>query len=385
MPPWCRLLRLRPANPSSRLPMPTAELPRRPSAAPSAWPVRRAGLAAWSVGAALLAMAPAWAPAWAQAPLPAVACTALADDAVRLACYDRLHGRPAPVTAPAAPAVQLALAVPAAAPSRLERRWDLTAASVGPLFAPRPYKPVYVLPVTWSDDVNTRPSSPAPERSVTETLPLRDVEAKYQLSLKALLGRELLGSPVNLWGGYTQSSRWQVYNGAISRPFRETNYEPELMLVWPLDQRLLGWHLRAATLALNHQSNGRSLPLSRSWNRVIGTLAFERDNWVVELRPWLRLREKAGADDNPDIEDHIGRAELLLGRYWGEQALNLQLRHSLRGGGRSRGSMQLEWVFPLSGALHGHLQWFTGYGESLVDYNLRQNKIGLGVTIAGWR
>jgi phospholipase A1 len=214
---------------------------------------------------------------------------------------------------------------------------------------------------------------------------LRDIEAKYQLSLKALLGRELLGSPVNLWGGYTQSSRWQVYNGAISRPFRETNYEPELMLVWPLQQQVLGWRFQAATVSLNHQSNGRSLPLSRSWNRIIGTLAFERDEWVVEFRPWMRLREKANADDNPDIEDHIGRAELLLGRYWGEQALNLQLRHSLRGGARSRGSMQLEWVFPLSGVLHGHLQWFTGYGESMVDYNIRQNRIGLGVTIAGWR
>ncbi len=327
--------------------------------------------------------------------LPAVECTALADDALRLACYDRLHGRSAP-PAPAAeaPRSQATLGaqphgevrpLPAEPPSRLDRRWDLTAASVGPLFAPRPYKPVYVLPATWSDQVNVRPSSPAPERSVSEDLPLRDIEAKYQLSLKALLGRGLLGSPVNLWGGYTQSSRWQVYNGAISRPFRETNYEPELMLVWPLQQQVLGWRFHAATVSLNHQSNGRSLPLSRSWNRIIGTLAFERDDWVVELRPWLRLREKAGADDNPDIEDHIGRAELLLGRYWGEQALNLQLRHSLRGGARSRGSVQLEWVFPLSGVLHGHLQWFSGYGESMVDYNIRQNRIGLGVTIAGWR
>lgn len=350
----------------------------------------------WGASAALAAL-PAMA-ATPEAPADAAACIALPDDAARLACYDRLHGRPAGgPPAPAGPDAQAA--APAAAPqrllmppprlpsadepSRLGRRWELSA-SEGPLFAPRPYKPVYVLPVTWSDHVNRRPGSPAPERSVNEDLPLREVEAKYQLSLKALLGRDLLGSPVSLWGGYTQSSRWQVYNGAISRPFRETNYEPELMLVWPLDQRWLGWRLRLASLALNHQSNGRSLPLSRSWNRVVGTLAFERGEWVAELRPWLRLRE-GGSDDNPDIEDHIGRGELVLGRYWGEHALNLQLRHSLRGGSRSRGSAQLEWVFPLTGSLHGYLQWFTGYGESLVDYNLRQNKIGLGVTIAGWR
>ncbi len=376
---------------SPRRPLPALRLPRAaPCAAAVAW--------RWAapLAAGLALAAPAGAVTAPPPSLPAVECTALADDALRLACYDRLHGRrtlPAPAAeAPFPPATLQAQPEGGAPrppsaepPSRLDRRWDLTAGSVGPLFAPRPYKPVYVLPATWSDRVNVRPSSPAPERSVTETLPLRDIEAKYQLSLKALLGRELLGSPVNLWGGYTQSSRWQVYNGAISRPFRETNYEPELMLVWPLQQQVLGWRFQAATVSLNHQSNGRSLPLSRSWNRIIGTLAFERDEWVVEFRPWMRLREKANADDNPDIEDHIGRAELLLGRYWGEQALNLQLRHSLRGGARSRGSMQLEWVFPLSGVLHGHLQWFTGYGESMVDYNIRQNRIGLGVTIAGWR
>jgi phospholipase A1/A2 len=157
------------------------------------------------------------------------------------------------------------------------------------------------------------------------------------------------------------------------------------MLVMPLQAELLGWQLRMASLALNHQSNGRSLPLSRSWNRIIGSLAAERGDWVAEFRPWVRIKETVADDDNPDIEDHVGRAELLLGRYWGEQALTLQLRHSLRSGSNSRGSAQADWVFPLAGALHGYLQVFSGYGESLVDYNLRQNKIGLGVTIAGWR
>ena len=78
----------------------------------------------------------------------------------------------------------------------------------------------------------------------------------------------------------------------------------------------LGWQLRMGSVALTHQSNGRSLLLSRSWNRVIGTLALERDGWVAELRPWLRIREPPADDDNPGIENRIGRAEVLLGRYW---------------------------------------------------------------------
>lgn len=320
-------------------------------------------------------------PAAAQA--SAADCTVLAEPTARLACYDRLHGRAEPAAAPAS-AARVPNPATAEPDSQLSARWDLDGQR-GALFAPRAYKPVYLLPATWTDRVNRTPTSPTPDHSVSEPLNLKAVEAKYQLSLKTKFAHELFGLPVGLWGGYTQSSRWQVYNGADSRPFRETNYEPELMLVAPLDTPLLGWRLRLAGLSLNHQSNGRALPLSRSWNRVIGTLAAERGDWMAELRPWVRLGESASDDDNPDIEDHIGRAELRIARYSGEHALALQLRHSLRGGARSRGSVQLDYVFPLAGALHGQLQLFSGYGESLIDYNLRQTKAGLGVTIAGWR
>jgi phospholipase A1/A2 len=310
-------------------------------------------------------------------------CVGLTDDTQRLACYDRVHGRalPAPARTPA-PADGAPTA--AAGGVSLGPRWDLDGQR-GELFAPRVHRPVYLLPATWTDRVNLRPSSPAPDHTVTEDQVLRALEAKYQLSLKTKFSHGLLGTPVSLWGAYTQSSRWQVYNGAASRPFRETNYEPELILAMPLQGELAGWNLRLGSLALNHQSNGRSLPLSRSWNRVIGTLGVERGAWTMELRPWLRIRESADSDDNPDVEDYVGRGELRIARHGGDHGLVLQLRHSLRGGDRSRGSAQLEWAFPLSGALHGYLQVFGGYGESLVDYNLRQTKVGLGVAIAGWQ
>ena len=326
----------------------------------------------------------------------ATECLAHADDRVRLACYDRLHGRsaltpvpqPAPVTA-ASPSDIAGGSAPAPVPragteTLLSQRWDLDGQR-SLMFAPRAHQPVYILPATWTDRVNRSPASPAALHSVTDPLELKAVEVKYQLSLKAKFGENLLGTPLSLWGAYTQSSRWQVYNGAASRPFRETNYEPELILVWPLRQALLGWDLRLASLSLNHQSNGRSLPLSRSWNRVIASAAFERGEWVAEVSAWRRLRENPADDDNPDIQNFIGRGELHVGRYWGDHAVSLQLRHSLRGSDAARGSAQFDWVFPISGALHGYFQLFSGYGESLVDYNLRQNKLGLGVTIAGWR
>jgi len=315
-------------------------------------------------------------------------CVRIDDDAARLVCYDRAHKRdpvPAGVRNPGAGAAAVAPAPGGAAPSPFDDRWDLDGRRKGELFFPRAYKPVYVLPATWTDRVNERPNSPSPPNSVTDPLVLRPMEVKYQLSLKAKLWEDLLGTPLRVWGGYTQSSRWQVYNGHESRPFRETNYEPELILAWPLDRTLWGWRLRQLSLTLNHQSNGHALPLSRSWNRVIGEAAFERGDWTMQLRPWSRLNERPTDDDNPDISDHIGRAEVLFTGKLGRQVVAATLRHSLRGGGRSRGSAMLEWAFPIDGALHGYAQWFGGYGESLIDYNHRQNKFGLGVSIVEWR
>lgn len=158
-------------------------------------------------------------------PIQVVECTAIQGDAQRLACYDRLHRRVGqvppersaqdPAPGPAEPAPD--------APTRLSARWDLDG-QTATLFAPRAYRPVYLLPATWTDRINRLPNSPSDGRSVSEALELKAAETKYQISLKAKFGENLLGTPLSLWGGSTQSSRWQVYNSPASRPFRETNY-----------------------------------------------------------------------------------------------------------------------------------------------------------------
>jgi len=317
-------------------------------------------------------------------------CTRIDDDAARLRCYDRAHKRepiPAGVSQPSPPPAEPAASAPLqnAEATMFEDRWDVDGRRKGELFYPRAYKPVFLLPLTWTDSMNRTPTSPAPDHSVTTPLDLDTVEMKYQISFKAKLWDGILGSPLKLWGGYTQSSRWQVFNAAQSRPFRETDYEPEVIVSWPLDHTGFGWRLRQVSLSLNHQSNGRAPPLSRSWNRLIGEAGFEIGEWTVQLRPWVRLNEDAASDDNPDISDYAGRGEVLITTKLGKNVLALQLRHSLRGGDRSHGAALLDWSYPLGGALHLYVQWFTGYAESLIDYNHRQNKLGVGFSVVEWR
>ncbi|NDI86193.1 phospholipase A [Undibacterium crateris] len=322
-------------------------------------------------------------------------CSQLAQDAERLACYDRLYGKPAkPISAqisnetggaPQRTEAPVAAASPATREvDGLSERWELDSANAKSLFFPKPYKPVYILPVAYSNRINAAPFSPAPGHQA-DKVDLDSVEAKFQLSFKSKIMENVLGTKANLWGAYTQSSRWQVYNGGLSRPFRETNYEPEAMLVYPLSFDMLGWQTRMASLGINHQSNGRALPLSRSWNRIIGELAMEKGDWSISLRPWWRIKESEATDDNPSIQDYAGRGELLVTRKTGKHIFTFQGRHSLRSGQQSRGSVQLDWAFPLLTGLHGYVQIFSGYGESMIDYNFRQTRVGMGVSLVEWR
>ena len=268
--------------------------------------------------------------------------------------------------------------------SALTDSWELTPASKRGIFVLRPYKPMYILPVSYTDNLNKTPSSTASGRSPGGRSDLDSVEARFQFSVKTKVAENLIGGNGDLWLGYTQSSRWQMYNDELSRPFRETNYEPEAMLVFRTDYGALGFKGMMASIGINHQSNGRSQPLSRGWNRIVAQIGFEREDWVVMLRPWWRLPESDSSDDNPGIENYIGRGELTVARKWLGHVFSLQARHSLRGGEMSRGSGQVAWSFPIAGDLKGYVQVFSGYGESLIDFNNRQTGIGFGLSVVDW-
>ncbi|MCX7556471.1 phospholipase A [Xanthomonadaceae bacterium JHOS43] len=268
--------------------------------------------------------------------------------------------------------------------SLLDSRWELAKDSKFGVFNLRAYKPIYALPMFWASRPNPQPHSSNPDNSITDPRHTQPFEGKFQLSFKTKIAENLFGDNGDLWGAYTQTSRWQMFNSGESRPFRETNYEPELMLVFRNRYHLAGWNGRMAAIGINHQSNGQGDPESRSWNRIIGTIGLDRDNWAFVLRPWWRIPEGSSDDNNPDIEDYIGRGDAMLVYRIGQHEIATIARHSLRGGDRSHGSLQMDWGFPLDGPLRGHIQVFSGYGESLIDYNHRSTYIGLGISLTEW-
>lgn len=324
------------------------------------------------------------------------ACLFLEDDQLRLRCFDDATGRSVVVKDGSAPEAAASLdgglllykSANDSTLSWLDRRWELAPAAKRGTFSIRPYQPVYLLPLYHNSSPNVRPTSPNPANTVARAENLDQNETKFQLSLKTKVMENMFGENGDLWFAYTQSSRWQVYSEDISRPFRETNYEPELIFTWNSSwsgmKEATGWEPRLLGLSVNHQSNGRALPLSRSWNRLIGMLAFENKDTMLQLRPWVRISEDPAEDDNPDISEFMGRGDMLLVHKHKGHEYSLLTRHNFRGGDQSRGAVQFDWAFPLTSNLRGHFQYFTGFGESLIDYNHKSDYLGLGLSLVGW-
>jgi phospholipase A1 len=349
------------------------------------------------------------------------ACQAIKDDAsAQLACFQQWAASQLPAntppasltTAPAnpatgAPATQILLLpslntdAPDGKPigcrntqySELSRVWELQRGTDCDTFAIRGYRPIS-LAVVMSGGVN----SPA---GTASTLPYNHAETKIQLSVRTKIAKGLLKSgdsdeddQDSLWFGYSQQSYWQLFNKDLSRPFRTTDHEPELIYIYPHQIALPGgWNYRLSGLGLVHQSNGQSDLLSRSWNRIYLMGAAEKvlgpeSSLRLQGRIWKRLHEVSVDDENPGIENYVGRAEL-NGTWQINKAntLGVTLRHSLHS--KARGSTRIDWMMapaasPNYTGLRYHVQLFSGYGDSLLDYNRRRNVLSLGLSLVDW-
>lgn len=262
-------------------------------------------------------------------------------------------------------------------------RWETTKANRKGTFLLTPYKPVYFLVGNYSNNRNQAPKSINPTYQVPDSNAANwnDVEFKFQISFKSKIIQGMFWNYGDLWMAYSQTSRWQIYNQTESRPFRETNYEPELIVNFPINVWVLGLKMRMVGVAFNHQSNGRSLPLSRSWNRIIGHLGFDTKTSLLELKAWYRLNDTD--DENPEIMKYIGATEIVFAKSIHGHQISVNLRQPYQIG-FSKGSIQADYSLPISGRFKAHLQIFHGYGESLIDYNHKQITIGLGFSLINW-
>ncbi len=264
--------------------------------------------------------------------------------------------------------------------SALEKRLVQEKAVEDSEFVITPYLPNYLLFAAYnSAGANATPFENA---FPNEDVQVDDTEVKFQISFKFPIVKNLFNGNGDLYAAYTNRSFWQLYNDN-SAPFRETNHQPEVWLRFYNDLEFLGFRNVINDIGIVHQSNGRSTSLSRSWNRVYARFIFEKDNLAFAIQPWYRIPEDKDNDDNPDIEDYLGNFEVQSAYKLGRHTFGLMFRNNLDSG-KNRGAVQLDWSFPIHGHLRGYVQWFNGYGESLIDYNENVNSFGAGIKLTDW-
>ena len=215
----------------------------------------------------------------------------------------------------------------------------------------------------------------------------RDEEVKFQISFQ---GKIWENDAFDVGMAYTQQSYWQLFNKPLSSPFRETNFEPEVFIRWKNTDDLQGFKTNYR-FGFDHQSNGRSDPFSRSWNRIYGEVqltepgsAYDQVSpYYMALKTWFRIPEKAANDNNPDITNYYGFWEFNGRLSNGKHRYHMMLRNNLHTK-NNRGAVQLDWSWKVSQEFDTYVQLFHGYGENLIEYNHRNTRIGAGILLTNW-
>ena len=239
----------------------------------------------------------------------------------------------------------------------------------------RPHLPMYVMPLWYNATPNYDINSPTHVSPSLTKDELQHLDSKLQISMKTKLAQDVFDTNADVWLGYTQQSYWQVYNGKSSRPFRSSDYQPEIFLTQPIKGDLPGnGSLRMLGAGLVHESNGQSDPLSRSWNRIYAMAGTEWGKLTVIPRLWLIANEES---DNPDIGDYMGYGDVRWLYPLNDQStVGGVMRYNPS---TNKGAIQLDYAYPLTGGMKAILQVFHGYGENIQDYNHKSTNIGIGI------
>lgn len=305
-------------------------------------------------------------------------CREIVDTSERLACYDNSIS----VHQPSSSSIKSSETVNA----KTQTDFDLDAMNISEitsyfdergLFLLSPHQPNYILPASYND----KPNEEAWQQ-IKPGAEINHMEVKFQLSGKIKVWDDLYNDNWDLWLGYTQTAWWQLYNSDESAPFRETNYSPEVFASYYSNLNTLGFTLLETDLGFIHQSNGRAELLSRSWNRIYANFKLARGNFLLSLQPWYRIPEDDDDDDNPDIHKYMGYGNYRLSYKNGGHLYSILLRNNFASD--NKGGVELSWAFPVYDTVKVYLQYYNGYGESLIDYNHYVNRASLGILIFDW-
>lgn len=249
------------------------------------------------------------------------------------------------------------------------------------VFGLQPHKTNYILPIGYKDK---------PYKSYDTNI-YKNIEAELQVSLKLKIAKDFFGLGESYYLAYSHKAFWQIYTD--SSPFRETNYSPEGFVVFPVLDTKTIFHMRTLKFGMAHNSNGQGDTSdvvypegytnpgnrSRSLNYVYTEGTFQYDTLVTELRLWARIPEDPATDDNPNYTDYSGSMEVKFSYFVNKHMYTLMQRGSVSTG---KGATEVTYSYPLAHDTYVYGKIFSGYGESLIDYDNYITKFALGFSFS---
>lgn len=232
------------------------------------------------------------------------------------------------------------------------------------------YQPNFLLPFYYTET----PDQQVYLGNTPNNQPIMRQELQGQISFEVPVVRNLWDNSSELDAAYTQLMMWQVY--ASSQYFRETDYAPEMFVTYHYDRNWTGRY------SIIHQSNGRGGDMERSWNRVYADTTYSGNNWMVSVEPWTGVFESESTTlHNPDIFHYMGHGQVVAAyKTQNDLVFSAMSRNDLESRFQ-RGAEEVNMSFPINGHFRGYVKFFSGYGQTLIEYNHYTNAVGIGIVL----
>lgn len=215
----------------------------------------------------------------------------------------------------------------------------------------------------------------------------KNIEAEIQVSLKLKVVSNVFGLDEKYYLSYTHHAFWQIYTK--SAPFRENLYNPEAFVIFPISDKTSIFQMRSLKLAIAHKSNGQpnttDIPayngfnLSKSINYLYTTLRLQHQTLITDLTLMAPYLGPSDLTDNPDIMKYMGYTKVKFTYFYNKNMFTLKVRGNIAS---LKGAVEATYSYPVYKSTYFYAKVFSGYMESLIDYNHDITKVAIGFSFS---
>lgn len=202
-------------------------------------------------------------------------------------------------------------------------------------------------------------------------------DVKFQISFQQRLTKSVLPGHSYLYLFYSQKAIWNVFEQSL--PFHDLNFNPGIGLsrYIILKNQLVG----KVTMMIEHESNGRDGTASRSWNKISWAgEAYVSPNLMAHAKFWIPIID---GQYNKDILKYMGVSQAGFQAKSTDDKWVLDMTLVKRQGWNLNFNtiVQLGYRINHNSNQFIMLQYYNGYGESMLDYNQYHSRIRFGLLI----